>query len=150
MLGSLSSSEIEDLLYQCNLGRIGCSYHGKVYVVPVNYIYDGRSVIAHSVEGLKIRIMRANPSVCFEVDEVETNKKWKSVIAQGHYQEIVGERERYEAMKLFVDRMLKLKVSATAHPPEMQPERLHNLQASVKPVIYRIILSEKTGRYEKE
>ena len=72
------------------------------------------------------------------------------MIAQGHYQEIVGERERYEAMKLFVDRMLKLKVSATAHPPEMQPERLHNLQASVKPVIYRIILSEKTGRYEKE
>jgi len=148
MLGSLNTSEIEDLLYQCNLGRIGCSYQGKVYVVPVNYIYDGRSVIAHSVEGLKTRIMRNNPSVCFEVDEVETNKKWKSVIAQGIYQEIVEERERYEAMKLFVDRMLKLKVSATAHPPEMQPERLHN--TSVKPVIYRILLLEKTGRYEKE
>jgi uncharacterized protein len=150
MLGSLSTSEIEDLLYQCNLGRIGCSYHGKIYVVPVNYIYDGRSVIAHSVEGLKIRMMRSNPSVCFEIDEVQNNKNWKSVIAQGTYQEIIGERERYDAMKLFVDKMLKLKVSTTAHPPELQPERLHSLHGSVKPVIYRIILSEKTGRYEKE
>lgn len=150
MLGSLSTSEIEDLLYQCNLGRIGCSYHGKIYVVPVNYIYDGRSVIAHSVEGLKIRMMRSNPSVCFEIDEVQNNKSWKSVIAQGTYQEIIGERERYDAMKLFVDKMLKLKVSTTAHPPELQPERLHSLHGSVKPVIYRIILSEKTGRYEKE
>jgi uncharacterized protein len=150
MLGSLSTSEIEDLLYQCNLGRIGCSYHGKIYVVPVNYIYDGRSVIAHSVEGLKIRMMRSNPSVCFEIDEVQNNKNWKSVITQGTYQEIIGERERYDAMKLFVDKMLKLKVSTTAHPPELQPERLHSLHGSVKPVIYRIILSEKTGRYEKE
>ena len=150
MLGTLSIPEIEDLLYHCNLGRIGCSYHGKVYIVPVNYIYDGRSVIAHSAEGLKIRIMRHNPSVCFEVDEVKTNKQWKSVIAQGIYQEINDERERYEAMKLFVDRMLKLKISTTAHPPEIQPERLHTTHASAKPVIYRILLSEKTGRYEKE
>jgi nitroimidazol reductase NimA-like FMN-containing flavoprotein (pyridoxamine 5'-phosphate oxidase superfamily) len=137
MLGSLSTSDIEDLLYQCNLGRIGCSHNGKTYIVPVNYVYDGRSVIAHSVEGLKIRMMRSNPSVCFEVDEVQNNKNWKSVIAQGTYQEIIGERERYDAMKQFVDRMLKLKVSTTAH-------------GSVKPVIYRIILTEKTGRYEKE
>jgi len=150
MLGSLSISEIEDLLYRCNLGRIGCSHNGKIYVVPVNYVYDGRSVIAHSVEGLKIRMMRGNPSVCFEVDEVHNNKNWQSAIAQGTYQEITGERERYEAMKLFVDRMLKLKISTTAHPPEMQPERLHQEHASAKPIIYRILLSEKTGRYEKE
>lgn len=150
MLGSLSTSEIEDLLYRCTLGRIGCSYHGKIYVVPINYIYDGRSIIAHSVEGLKIRMMRSNPSVCFEVDEVHNNKNWQSVIAQGTYQEFIGERERYDAMKLFVDKMFKLKVSTTAHPPELQPERLHGSHGSVKPVIYRIILSEKTGRYEKE
>lgn len=150
MLGSLSTSDIEDLLYQCNLGRIGCSHNGKTYIVPVNYVYDGRSVIAHSVEGLKIRMMRSNPSVCFEVDDVQNNKNWKSVIAQGTYQEIQHERDRYEAMKLFVDRMLKLKVSTTAHPPELQPERLHGTHSSVKPVIYRIILTEKTGRYEKE
>lgn len=149
MLGILTKGEIEELLYGSNLGRIGCSYNGKTYVVPVNYIYDGRSVIAHSTEGLKIQIMRKNPSVCFEVDDISNNKNWKSVIAQGTYMEITGERERYDAMKLFVDRMLKLKISTTAHPPELEPERLHN-SSSAKPVIYRILLTEKTGRYEKE
>lgn len=149
MLGILSKAEIEELLYSNNLGRIGCSYNGKTYVVPVNYVYDGRSIIAHSTEGLKIQLMRKNPSVCFEVDRVENNKNWQSVITQGTYMEITGERERYDAMKLFVDRMLKLKISTTAHPPEIAPERLRN-SSSVKPVIYRILLLEKTGRFEKE
>lgn len=149
MLGLLSVSEIEDLLYNCNLGRIGCSCNGKVYVVPVNYIYDGNSVIAHSVEGMKIRMMRQNPFVCFEVDAVKNNKSWQSVIAQGIYHEITGERERYEAMNLFLDHMIKLKLSTTTHLPELQPEYLHGKHKSAKPVIYRIILSEKTGRYEK-
>ncbi len=150
MLGKLTTSEIDELLYSANLGRIGCSFNGKTYVVPVNYIYDGRSILAHSVEGMKINMMRRNNSVCFEVDEIENNKNWKSVIAWGTYHEITGERERYDAMKLFVDRMLKLKISTTAHPPELHAERLRSSNHSIKPVIYRIILSEKTGRYEKE
>ncbi len=150
MLGILSKTEVEELLYNNNLGRIGCSYNGKTYVVPVNYVYDGRSIIAHSTEGLKIQIMRKNPSVCFEVDHVENNKNWQSVITQGTYMEITGERERYDAMKLFVDRMLKLKISTTAHPPEIAPERLRTGTSSVKPVIYRILLLEKTGLFEKE
>lgn len=149
MLGILSKTEIEDLLYSNNLGRIGCSLNGKTYVVPVNYVYDGRSIIAHSTDGLKIQIMRKNPSVCFEVDHIENNKNWQSVITQGTYLEIMDERERYDAMKLFVDRLLKLKISTTAHPPEMAPERLRS-STSAKPVIYRILLLEKTGRYEKE
>ena len=150
MLGKLTTSEIDELLYSANLGRIGCSFNGKTYVVPVNYVYDGRSIIAHSVEGMKVNMMRRNSDVCFEVDEVQNNKNWKSVIAWGTYQEITGERERYDAMKLFVDRMLKLKISTTAHPPELSAERLRSDSHSVKPVIYRILLSEKTGRYEKE
>lgn len=150
MLGKLNNEEIEELLQNNNMGRIGCSSSKKTYVVPVNYVYDGKSIIAHSVEGMKIKMMRSNPSVCFEVDEVTTNTHWKSVIAWGTYQEITGERERLDAMKIFVNRMLKLKVSTTAHPPEMTEQRMHDQHGSVKPVIYRILLDEKTGRYETE
>jgi len=148
MLGKLNSEEIEDVLFSNNLGRIGCSNEKKTYIVPVNYVYDGKSIIAHSVEGMKIKFMRENPSVCFEVDEVKSNTSWKSVITWGTYREITGERERLDAMKVFVNRMLKLKISTTAHPPEMAEERIHEMHGSVKPVIYRILLSEKTGRYE--
>ena len=39
----------------------------------------------HSGEGLKLQMMRANPSVCFEVDRHENLANWQSVIAQGTF-----------------------------------------------------------------
>jgi uncharacterized protein len=148
MLGILPVYEIEELLTRSTLGRIGCSSKGTTYIVPVNFIYDGNSVIVHSVEGTKVKMMRENPSVCFEVEEIISNTNWKSVIAQGTYIEITDEKERYEAMKLFVNKLMKLKISTTAHPPENLPERLRS-NSSAKPVIYKILLHEKTGRFEK-
>ncbi|MBX9781700.1 MAG: pyridoxamine 5'-phosphate oxidase family protein [Chitinophagaceae bacterium] len=150
MLGVLNKEEIEDLLTNGSLGRIGCSSKRTTYIVPVNYVYDGKAVIAHSVEGSKIFMMRENPNVCFEVEEIVNNQNWKSVIAWGTYHEITDEHERYEAMKLFVNRIMKLKVSTTAHPPELSEERLNQRSNSVRAVIYRIILHEKTGRFEQE
>lgn len=150
MLGKLNNEEIEEVLSNNNLGRIGCSNGKKNYVVPINYVYDGKSILAHSADGMKIKMMRLNSSVCFEVDEIKNNTSWKSVIAWGTYQEITGERERLDAMKIFVSRMLKLKISTTAHPPEMAEQRIHEQHSSVKPIIYRILLAEKTGRFETE
>jgi hypothetical protein len=42
--------------------------------VPITYVFDGEAVYAHSADGLKIRMMRANPHVCFEVDQRETGE----------------------------------------------------------------------------
>lgn len=150
MLGILKPEEIEEVLLQATVGRIGCCKGNKTYVVPINYVYDGKYVIAHSVEGEKIFLMRNNPLVCFEVEQIKDNCNWKTVISWGTYHEITDERERYEAMKLFVDRMMKLKVSTTAHPPENKPARHLTTKQTVRAVIYRILLTEKTGRFEKE
>ena len=47
--------------------------------------------------------------------------------------------------------MLKLKISKTAHTPELNENREHpESLLSVKPVIFRILIDEKTGRYETE
>ena len=70
------------------MGRIGCNDGERNYVVPVNYAYDGKFIIAHSIMGMKIAIMRKNPNVCFEVDEMKSYTKWKSVIVWGVYQEL--------------------------------------------------------------
>lgn len=64
-------------------------------------------------------MMRKNPEVCFEVDEMKSFINWTSVIVWGRYQELTDERDRYNAMKLFVDRMMHMKISETAIPPEM-------------------------------
>jgi uncharacterized protein len=151
MIGKLTNEQIEEVLKNNAVGRIGCSEEGKTYVVPINYVFDGRYIIGHSVAGMKIRMMRKNPNVCFEVDEMKSFTNWKSVIVWGQYQELTDERERYTAMKLFVDKMLRLKISETAVPPEMSEERVHpRSPGNIKPVIYRIIISEKTGRFEND
>lgn len=149
MIGKLNMVQIEEVLKKNVLGRIGCSDGKKTYVVPINYVYDGKSIIGHSQMGLKIGMMRKNPDVCFEVDEMKNFTNWKSVIAWGQYQELTDERERYLAMKMFVDRMMRLKISETAVPPEISEKRVHPRSPGIiKPVIYRIVLTEKTGRFE--
>jgi uncharacterized protein len=151
MIGRLNSEQIEKVLKENVLGRIGCSAGKKTYVVPVNYVYDDKFIIAHSVMGLKIEMMRKNPQVCFEVDEMKSLTNWKSVIAWGEYQELTGERDRYYAMKLFVDRMMHMKISESAIPPEITVKKVNpGLPGSIKPIVYRIVITEKTGRFESE
>lgn len=151
MIGKLTEDQIEEVLKENVVGRIGCNVGRKNYVVPINYVYDGKFIIAHSLKGMKIEMMRKNPQVCFQVDEIKSPAKWKSVIAWGRYQELTDEHDRYYAMKTFIDRMLHLKIRETAIPPEISGKKVHARSASnAKPVIFRIVLSEKTGRYEDE
>lgn len=151
MIGRLTQEQIEIVLKENSLGRIGCHDGKKSYVVPVNYVYDGKFIIAHSALGMKIEIMRKNPAVCFEVDEVKSFTNWKTVIAWGKYQELTEERERYQALKLFVEKKLHLKISETALLPVLPGGKLHQqTTANSKGIMYRIVLIEKTGRYENE
>lgn len=151
MIGKLTDEEIEEILKSNILGRIGCNDNNKTYVVPVNYVFDGKYIIAHSLDGMKIRMMRKNPSVCFEVDEMKSFTNWRSVIVWGEYQELTEERDRYYAMRLFVDRMIHMKISKTAIPPKIDENKAHlHFLSNIKPVIYRIVITEKTGRFEND
>jgi len=151
MIGKLTYEEIEALLQENVMGRIGCNDGDKTYIVPVNYVYDGKFIIAHSLEGMKIEMMRKNPHVCFEVDEMKSFTSWKSVIAWGEYQELTHERDRYYAMKLFTDRTIHLKTSKTAAAPVITGHDVPlKARENKRPVIYRIVLVHKTGRFENE
>jgi uncharacterized protein len=151
MTGHLTDKEIDELLTGNFFGRIGCTDGKQPYVVPTNYIFDGKQIIAHAVTGRKIRVMRDNPLVCLEVDEVKSFTDWKSVVVFGRYEEITEEKEQLQAMKLFVDRMLHLKMSETAVVPDITETRVHPRSPGfIKPVVYRIVIEEKTGRFEKE
>ena len=72
------------------MGRIGCHVDGLTYVVPVIYAYDGGAFYVASIDGQKIRMMRQNPHVCFEVDEYDGAGSWQSAIVRGVYEELDG------------------------------------------------------------
>ena len=150
MLERLDNEEIEEVLRNNSLGRIGCSDRKKIYVVPVNYVYDGQYILAHSQKGLKIDMMRNNPDVCFEVDEVKDFNNWRSVILWGVYQELSNERSRYDVMKVFAEKMMHIKVSAPMDSRAISKGDNNHVQyLSNKPVIYRIVINERTGRFER-
>ena len=90
MLGELSAAQIEEVLRTEVIARIGCVSEGRVYVVPVSYVYDGTYVYGHAMDGVKLRAMRANPQVCVEVEQVDDLSNWRSVIAWGTFEECEG------------------------------------------------------------
>jgi uncharacterized protein len=132
----LPDDEIEELLRTAVVGRIACCAHGvdggdgRPYVVPLAYGYDGEAIYAHSAVGRKVRLMRAQPLVTIEVDEAEAADRWRSVIADGLYQELTDQADRVRAI-------------AVIYP---DPAKRPHLDEET--VVYRIRLTAKSGRYE--
>src|SRR5690606_7700196 len=105
MLGELNKREIIDLLESQFFGRLGCHLNGETYIVPINYVYRKDAIYAHSGEGKKIEMLRVNPRVCFQVDQIENMFEWKSVILWGIFEELKGE-ERQQAMQGLILRIM--------------------------------------------
>jgi uncharacterized protein len=149
MLGTLSPAEIEDLLRTEVVARLGCHAEGRTYVVPITYAYDGRGLLIQSGDGQKLRMMRENPLVCIEVDHIDNLANWRSVIAWGRFEVLVGD-EATAAFSRLRARLEPLIVSETTPGAEVltageAPLRAGDGHAS----IYRIHLFEKTGRFER-
>jgi hypothetical protein len=129
----LTRAEIDVLLREQVVGRIGCHADGVTYVVPVIYAYDGDCVHVATIEGQKVRMMRASPQVCFEVDDYAAPGRWRSAILQGRYEE-AAEEETAASLALLAARFSG---GGTARRP----------RASGRPtVVFRIRVDEATGR----
>ncbi len=149
VLGELDAAAIESLLLNEVTGRIGCHAQGRTYVVPITYAYESGSVYGHSSEGLKLRMMRENPRVCFQVDRVRGPGDWESVIAWGEFEELKGARA-IEGFNLLMRRG-HLPPGSNVHPSYVLRGTgpLASSEDGRTILTYRIALSEKTGRYER-
>ena len=96
------------MLHQQFIGHLGCQDKDTVYVVPVSYAYDGGNIYCHTLEGQKVAMMRNNPKVCFQVDEMKDMANWKSVITWGNFEEIDDEMERRKALHILSARRLPI------------------------------------------
>lgn len=147
MLGTLTPDEIEFFLKAQLVGRIGCHASDLTYVVPISYAYDGTHIYCHTTEGRKMEMMRKNPNVCFQVDELKDMANWRSVIVQGRFEELHTEAEIQHAMTALFNRSLPVVSSVTTHLGKywpFHPER----HADVGGIFFRITPTDKTGRFE--
>ena len=135
MIGIMTPEEIEAVLRNARVGRIGCASNDRPYVVPMNYAYDGEFIYGFSTLGRKITVMREQPSICFEVDEIEGSSTWRCVIAEGLYDELEDESSRQAAIE-------RLARDFGAIVPR-------TLDASRNIVVFRLRLTDKAGRFER-
>jgi uncharacterized protein len=144
MIGELTSPEIEQVLLRETIGRLGCHADGRIYVVPIAYAYDGEHVYAHSRAGMKIRAMRVNPNVCFEVDQIDDLAHWRSVVAWGSYEEL-RDADEGRAMAILHSRF----ASGERSPTSLRHPMMHGAVEQARTIYYRVRLEAKTGRFER-
>ena len=129
----LNAEGIEHLLGTSLVGRIACAAPGinggRPTIVPLAYGYDGEAAYAVGPVGQKIRIMRQQPLVSFEVDTAEAEDRWQSAVAEGAYEELTTTEAREAGLRvIFGDR----------ERPYIPEEH----------VVYRLRFTAKTGRFE--
>jgi nitroimidazol reductase NimA-like FMN-containing flavoprotein (pyridoxamine 5'-phosphate oxidase superfamily) len=136
VIQEMTRAEIDDFMREQVVGRVGCHFDSQIYVVPVIYAWDGSCAYVYSIQGQKVRMMRANPAVCFEVDEYLSGGGWRSVIIQGNYEELSGD-DAGLTLRLLADRFASRSSTGGGQRPRGEGR---------VPVAFRIRAVEITGR----
>jgi len=122
------------------VGRLGCIDNDEPYVVPINYLLEGGSIYSHSLPGKKIQAMRTHPRVCFQVDQIDDEYRWRSAIAFGMFEEISQPLERTSIIAKLLSRF--------PHLTPVESAIVHDA-AAPDSVVFRIVVDRVTGVEEE-
>jgi nitroimidazol reductase NimA-like FMN-containing flavoprotein (pyridoxamine 5'-phosphate oxidase superfamily) len=97
----LSRPEAVALLERNHVGRLAFTFHDRVDIEPISFVFEDRYVYGRTSPGTKVTTVQHHPWVAFEVDEVEGPFDWRSVVARGtmYFLEPAGgdrDREAYD------------------------------------------------------
>jgi nitroimidazol reductase NimA-like FMN-containing flavoprotein (pyridoxamine 5'-phosphate oxidase superfamily) len=79
----LDASEVSALLARNHIGRIAYSFHDRVDIEPISYVFADGGIYMRTAPGSKLLTLAHVPWVAFEVDEVRGPFDWRSVVAHG-------------------------------------------------------------------
>lgn len=148
--GQLTKLQIDNILLSQVLGRLACTDGKQPYIIPVTYTYDGEFIYCQTNEGTKLTILRKNPAICFEVDTMTDLANWQSVVVFGKFEEL-KDVEAKKARNILFTRVFSLLTGNTVHKHEHAYDDDNELEnkSRVKYIMYRIKITETTGRFEK-
>lgn len=139
-------SQIEDIIRKALVCRLGLSMDNIPYIVPMCFGYQDKTLFLHSAQqGLKLDIIRQNPSVCFEFDEnvklvagdPESPCKWgmayRSVTGKGKAQILSDPAKKTSAFNIIT-------AQYGAAPQTFSPEQLDSI------CVIEIKIDEMTGK----
>lgn len=137
---SLNPQENMQLIERNHFAHLACHSSKEVYLVPISYIFEDGAIYSHSKPGHKIDIMRKNPEVCFQVEEVQDFFHWKSVVLWGRFEELFGD----EATRI-MRRLIQKFAGDVKRRSDLEVDFAAQLESSI---MYRIKIEKFTGRAE--
>ena len=149
MIRDLREDEIKNILVSQILGRLACTDGNNPYVIPLTYIFDGKHIYGQTNAGKKIKILRKNPKVCFEVDVLTDMFNWSSVLAFGKFEELKDDDAQAAKDKLY-NRIFPLLTGSAVHAHEHGTISGIDDSSRQKKIFFRIKVSKLTGRAEKK
>jgi nitroimidazol reductase NimA-like FMN-containing flavoprotein (pyridoxamine 5'-phosphate oxidase superfamily) len=79
----LASHEIEEMLNRHNVGRMAYSFHDRVDIEPIHFVYADGAMYGRTAPGSKLDTLLHHPWVALEIDEVDGLFDWRSVVVKG-------------------------------------------------------------------
>jgi nitroimidazol reductase NimA-like FMN-containing flavoprotein (pyridoxamine 5'-phosphate oxidase superfamily) len=106
-------AEIEQIIKQARVCRLGLVDGSEPYIVPLCFGYEGNALYFHSAhEGRKMDIIRRNNRVCFEIDaDVEVtdaekpcgwSTKYRSVVGMGRAHILEDEEDKIHGLTVLM------------------------------------------------
>lgn len=79
----LGKAECEAMLARHHVGRLAYSFHDRVDIEPIGYVYARGALVFRTAPGFKLEALAHRPWVALEIDEVEGPFDWRSVVVYG-------------------------------------------------------------------
>src|SRR6478609_4040285 len=90
----LRRDEAIALLARHHVGRLAFTFHDRVDIEPISYVYADGWLYVRTSPGTKLTTVKHHPWVAFEVDDVVSRFDWRSVVVRGTIYFLDPERDR--------------------------------------------------------
>lgn len=126
------------LLAENHLGRIAFTFHDRVDIEPISYVYADGWIYARTSPGTKLTTVSHHPFVAFEIDDIQGPNDWRSVVVHGTIYFIDPERGD-EDRALYEEAVAHLRsIDANALTDEDSAPHRHQ--------VFRVYVDEVTAR----
>lgn len=132
----LTSAESRAILERNHVGRIAFSFHDRVDIQPIHYVFNDNWLYGRTSRGSKFATLAHNPWCAFEVDEIRGIFDWDSVVVKGHLELLDPELGSQDAYTRGLELMR-----------DMVPETFRDLDpVPHRSILFRVHASDVTGR----
>jgi uncharacterized protein len=138
VMEELSRDDSIALLERCHVGRLAFTFHDRVDIEPISYVYADGWIYARTSPGTKLTTIQHHPWVAFEVDDVKGRHDWRSVVVRGTIYFLETDRGEQEAREL--EQAVEILRTADRHAMTELDD------APYRRTVFRIHADEITGR----